>query len=445
MSLSATSEIFLLPLSVPLTSANGEWQKGSRAKPSSTGFSSETQLRDDHSPGGRISLDSCFLADKANSLLRVFDDLNCLDSVNSPIVLFGPSQTGKSLLSRGVAQRLAKIRAYRAYQQFAFSVDKAMSADKTVSADKAVSRSELVEDSGGPVFGRAICLSAADWSKQLQEAIETNSVAEFRERFISAGTVQIDDLTLLKNSPFSQGQLVILLDLLEEAEVPVFVTSDRHPAQLEDFRPDLISRLLGGMVLPVNLPGVAAKRTYLSERADQLGLRLPATSFDWLANEAPLPTFASLEGFLQELSVRCKLSQKDPSLSEIQACFNEASTDSVARLPDLVIGIVAEFFELTYDQLASPCRRQTTVLARGLALSLIRHLCPLSLTALGHLFGDRDHSTIVSALQTTARRIQTDQTVRAAAEEIFDRIKSKAALQRIAITDSKLNMELMFT
>jgi chromosomal replication initiator protein len=433
MSLSATSEIFLLPLSVPLTSANGEWQKGFRAKPSSTGFSSETQLRDDHSPAGRISLDSCFLADKANSLLRVFDDLNCLDSVNSPIVLFGPSQTGKSLLSRGVAQRLAKIRAYRAYHQFA------------VSPGKAVSRSELVEDSAGPVFGRAICLSAADWSNQLQEAIETNSIAEFRERFVSAGTVQIDDLTLLKNSPFSQGQLVILLDFLEEAEVPVFVTSDRHPAQLEDFRPDLISRLLGGMVLPVNLPGVAAKRTYLSERADQLGLRLPATSFDWLANQAPLPTFASLEGFLQELSVRCKLSQKDPSLAEIQACFNEASTDSVDRLPDLVISIVAEFFELTGEQLVSPCRRQTTVLARGLALSLIRHLCPLSLTALGHLFGDRDHSTIVSALQTTARRIQTDQTVRAAVEEIFDRVKSKAALQRIAITDSKLNMELMFT
>ena len=439
MSLSATSEIFLLPLSVPLTSANGEWQKGFRAKPSSTGFSSETQLRDDHSPAGRISLDSCFLADKANSLLRVFDDLNCLDSVNSPIVLFGPSQTGKSLLSRGVAQRLAKIRAYRAYHQFAVSPAKA------VSADKAVSRSELVEDSAGPVFGRAICLSAADWSNQLQEAIETNSIAEFRERFVSAGTVQIDDLTQLKNSPFSQGQLVILLDLLEEAEVPVFVTSDRHPAQLEDFRPDLISRLLGGMVLPVNLPGVAAKRTYLSERADQLGLHLPATSFDWLANQAPLPTFASLEGFLQELSVRCKLSQKDPSLAEIQACFNEASTDSVDRLPDLVISIVAEFFELTGEQLVSPCRRQTTVLARGLALSLIRHLCPLSLTALGHLFGDRDHSTIVSALQTTARRIQTDQTVRAAVEEIFDRIKSKAALQRIAITDSKLNMELMFT
>ena len=238
---------------------------------------------------------------------------------------------------------------------------------------------------------------------------------------------------------------MILLDLLEEAEVPVFVTSDRHPAQLEDFRPDLISRLLGGMVLPINLPGVAAKRTYLSERVDQLGLRLPATSFDWLANQAPLPTFASLEGFLQELSVRCKLSQKDPCLAEIQACFNEASTDSVDRLPDLVISIVAEFFELTGDQLVSPCRRQTTVLARGLALSLIRHLCPLSLTALGHLFGDRDHSTIVSALQTTARRFQTDQTVRAAVEEIFDRIKSKAALQRIAITDSKLNMELMFT
>jgi chromosomal replication initiator protein len=332
-----------------------------------------------------------------------------------------------------VAQRLAKVRAYRSYQL------------SVAEAANTASQAELGEDAAGSAFARAISLSAADWSRQLQEAIETNSLTEFRERFVAAGTVQIDDLTLLKNSPFSQGQLVILLDLLEEAEVPVFVTSDRHPAQLEDFRPDLISRLLGGMVLPVNLPGFAAKRTYLSERADQLGLRLPATSFDWLANQAPLLTFASLEGFLQELSVRCKLSQKDPSLAEIQACFNEASTDSVDRLPDLVIGIVAEFFELTGDQLVSPCRRQTTVLARGLALSLIRHLCPLSLTALGHLFGDRDHSTIVSALQTTARRFQTDQTVRAAVEEIFNRVKSKAALQRIAITDSKLNMELMFT
>jgi chromosomal replication initiator protein len=433
MSLSAPSEIFLLPLSVSLTSVNRESQKGFRAKPSATGLLSLTEQRDGYSLGGRLSLEGCFLADSANSLLRVFDDLSCLESVSSPIVLYGPSQTGKSLLSRGVAQRLAKIRAYRSYQH------------SVVEVTNAVSQGETVEGSGGPVLGRAISLSAADWSRQLQEAIETNSITEFRERFVTAGTVQIDDLTQLKNSPFSQGQLVILLDLLEEAGVPVFLTTAQHPAQLEEFRPDLVSRLLGGMVLPVNLPGPAAKRTYLSERADQLGLRLPKASFDWLVNRAPLPTFASLEGFLQELCVRCKLSQKDPSLSEIQACFLEASTDSLDRLPELVINSAAEFYELTGEQLASSCRRQTTVLARGLALSLIRHLSPLSLTALGQLFGNRNHSTILSALQATERRIQTDQTVRAAVVEIFDRIKSKATQQRIAMTYTELSIEQMFT
>lgn len=433
MSLSAPSEIFLLPLSVSLTSAKGESQKGFQVEPSASGLSSLTEQREGCSFGGRLSLEGCFLADNANSLLRVFDDLSCFESVSSPIVLYGPSQTGKSLLSRGVALRLAKIRAYRSCQH------------SVVEAANAVSRGELVEDNGGPVLGRAISLSAADWSRQLQEAIETNSITEFRERFVTAATVQIDDLTQLKNSPFSQAQLVILLDLLEEAGVPVFLTSAQHPAQLEEFRPDLVSRLLGGMVLPVNLPGPAARRTYLSERVDQLGLRLPKASFDWLVNQAPLPTFASIEGFLQELSVRSKLFQKDPSLAEIQASFIEASTDSVNRLPDLVINTVAEFYELSGELIASSCRRQTTVLARGLALSLIRHLCPLSLTALGHLFGNRDHSTILSALQATERRIQTDQTVRTAVVEIFDRIKSKATQQRIAMTYTELSIEQIFT
>lgn len=433
MSLSAASEIFLLPLSVSLTSANGESRKGFRPGPSGVGSSSVTEQRNGHSSDGRISLEGCFLADNTNSLLRVFDDLTSLYSVSSPIVLYGPSQTGKSLLSRGVAQRLAKIRAYHSYQ---------LSVAEVANAG---SLGEPVKECGGPVSGRAISLSAGDWSRQLQEAIETNSITEFRERFVTAGTVQIDDLTQLKNSPFSQEQLVILLDLLEEAGVPVFFTSAQHPAQLEEFRPDLVSRLLGGMVLPVNLPGPAAKRTFLSERAAQLGLRLATDSFDWLVNQAPLPTFASLEGFLQVLSVRCKLSQKDASLNEIQAFFLEASSDSLDRLPDLVINTVAEFYELTGEQLASSCRRQTTVLARGLALILIRHLYPLSLSALGQLLGNRDHSTVLSALQSTERRIQTNQAVRAAVIEIFERIKSKASQQRIAMKYTELNIEQIFT
>ncbi|MFM7563341.1 MAG: helix-turn-helix domain-containing protein, partial [Planctomycetota bacterium] len=139
-----------------------------------------------------------------------------------------------------------------------------------------------------------------------------------------------------------------------------------------------------------------------------------------------------------------KLSQTDPSIGEIQAYFIEASSDSLAQLPDLVINTVAEFFELTGEQLVSSCRRQTTVLARGLALSLIRHVYPLSLTALGQLFGNRDHSTILSALQATERRIQTDQTIRVSVVEIFKRIKSKATELKIALPYNELAIEQMF-
>jgi chromosomal replication initiator protein len=143
--------------------------------------------------------------------------------------------------------------------------------------------------------------------------------------------------------------------------------------------------------------------------------------------------------------VWCKFSQQELCLTEIKSRFYDTSADSFDGINDLVISTVAEFYDLTSEQLKSPCRRQTTVLARGLALSLIRHLCPLSLTSLGQLFGNRDHSTILSALQTTERRVQTDQTVRSALVELFERLKSKATVQRITLSKTELNVDLMFS
>lgn len=451
MSLSACSEIFLLPLSASLTAGDWEYPKGYSSKrlPADPavfvgrkpGLKSDGSLRlgdtssqlAEHSGSG-LSFDTCFLADhfladQSNYLLRVFDDLACLDFIYGPIVLFGPSQSGKSLLSRGLAQRLAKNRCYRTSQLSASN-----GPEESLQGDSHVVLATANQ-------ARAICVSASDWSRQLQEAVETNAIAEFRQRFLLAGSVLIDDLTLLKNSPFAQAQLVVLLDLLEDAAVPVFLTSTFHPSQLESFRPDLVSRLLGGLVLPVHLPGAAAKRAYLSARANQLKLCLGSDCLDWLAALAPLPSFSAIEGFLLEFSLRCRQSALRPVLTDIKAFFTSPTTDTSESITELIIDIVAEFYELNSEQLKSPCRRQTTVLARGMALILIRQLCQLSSTSLGNIFGNRDHSTILAALQTTERRLRTELPIRSALMEIIAGIHTKTAQLKLPLSTESLCFE----
>jgi len=85
-----------------------------------------------------------------------------------------------------------------------------------------------------------------------------------------------------------------------------------------------------------------------------------------------------------------------------------------------VIRKTARHFGLKVDDLTGPSRRQTTVLARNLAIYLIRNLTGLSYLQIGQLFGHRDHTTILHAY----RRID-DQRHEPTLQKTLDAIQNK--------------------
>lgn len=450
MPIPAAPEIFLLPLSgsqsqtedrgSPAGQTRLAWRAPSKNSTVS-GISGNGQRYPAESASAHENhlenlLEHCFLGDDANAVLKVFVDLTQLENISGPVVLYGPPQTGKSFLARGLAQRLASFRSYRRLLLAKNSSDSSPPEDGSSAHEpKQASALAICQD-------KAICLSAADLAVQLQDAVDTNSLAEFRNRFLRAGAVQIDDLQQLNHSPFTQSQLVILLDLLEQSQVPVVITLSRLPSQFTELRCDLTSRLMGGLVLPIELPGPQAKRIALLHYSRHAGLRFSADAISWLAEQAPLSTFSSLKGFVGELTLRSSGSGRPArnvfELSDVIDWFVETANSSADQLPGLIIETVAAFFELSTDQLKGPCRRQTTVLARGLALTVIRSLCPLSLSGLGSLFGNRDHSTVLNALQSTDEKLKSDPGLRVMLTQVMSQLKQLAAQLRIPLTATSL-------
>ncbi|WP_332763979.1 helix-turn-helix domain-containing protein [Phenylobacterium sp.] len=66
---------------------------------------------------------------------------------------------------------------------------------------------------------------------------------------------------------------------------------------------------------------------------------------------------------------------------------------------------VAEKHGLTLDDLRSPSRRRPLVVARQEAMHEIRQATTQSLPAIGRFF-DRDHTTVIHALERHAARLQ---------------------------------------
>jgi chromosomal replication initiator protein len=85
-----------------------------------------------------------------------------------------------------------------------------------------------------------------------------------------------------------------------------------------------------------------------------------------------------------------------------------SSTKQTNISAEIIIRTVAEYFSLTPTDLRSKKKSKSIVHPRHLAMFIIRDLTELSTTDIGQLFGGRDHTTVINAIDKIEKRILTD-------------------------------------
>ena len=87
-----------------------------------------------------------------------------------------------------------------------------------------------------------------------------------------------------------------------------------------------------------------------------------------------------------------------------------------------IINIVAEYYNLTPEQLVGKSRTGQLVLARHIAMYIIRKDLDISLEKIGEMFGGRDHTTVINAISHVDKELITDVQLKQAIEELEKRI-----------------------
>ncbi len=85
--------------------------------------------------------------------------------------------------------------------------------------------------------------------------------------------------------------------------------------------------------------------------------------------------------------------------------------------PEMIIDSVAEYYNLSPDQLLGDSRKKEIALARHVAVYLTREMTNMSLPRIGDVFG-RDHSTIINSCDKVGKLAQTDPDVRDALTDL---------------------------
>lgn len=204
--------------------------------------------------------------------------------------------------------------------------------------------------------------------------------------------VLIDDLHECINKKNLQEAFSRLIELGREKGISCVFTMNSRPAECAFFDEKFRSLLESGLVLELKKPDMDIKRQYVNQCAKKSGLHL--------AKEEELSIARMYSGFRQIHGAVLKISEysqisggKKLPLDEILK--NSKSPSAQELTPDKIILSVSGYFNLDPAQITGKNRRQDIVFARHLAMYLCRELLGAQLGAIGEIFSNRDHSSVI--------------------------------------------------
>jgi chromosomal replication initiator protein len=241
------------------------------------------------------------------------------------------------------------------------------------------------------------CTTVVDFARELAEAIESQGVEEFRTKYRQADLAVFEDIGELgqKRSEklSAQEEMIFTLDALVQRESWVIVTCSKSPAELQNISPNLQSRLMAGLTVPIAPPESAARLTILERVVRERQLNLPKSAMQTLA-EGFNGTVPKLLGALTQLEVPARREGKAIDRRVVRHFLEEKQREGLPEIPQIA-AIVAKHYGLKISELRSSSRQRAVVSARSVAIYLARKITRASLDQIGRYFGGRDHTTMM--------------------------------------------------
>jgi len=261
---------------------------------------------------------------------------------------------------------------------------------------------------------RVVYVSAERFTNEFIEALQHHKMDEFRARYRSScDLLLLDDIQFLAGREQTQEEFFHTFNALRDADKPIIVSSDKYPQDLARMPERLISRFTSGLVADVHVPELETRVAIVRKKAHLEGIALGDDIAVLLAQRIKT-NVRELEGTLIRLAAKASLTGRsidyDFASSEISMISpTKAETTSVEDIQRAVCG----HFRLSNSELLSKDRHKSVAFARHVAMYLCRQRLGCSFPELGRAFGNRDHTTVISAVRRVEQLRQKDPQVNA--------------------------------
>ena len=254
---------------------------------------------------------------------------------------------------------------------------------------------------------RIVYIKGDDFTNELIGAIQTGRNSEFREKYRRADLLLVDDIQFIAGKVQTQEEFFHTFNTLYESGRQIVLTSDRPPKEMLRLEDRLRSRFEGGLMVDISPPDYETRVAIVKTKAARLGIPLAEDAGNYIAENIKA-NIRQIEGILKKIQAYIDLQGAGAvNMELVQRITKEIIDSEKAYAPEYIIAKVADFYDITPEEVIGKGKTKNVANARQMSIFLIRKLTGLTLEQIGEVM-NRDHSTVLHSIRKVEESLQND-------------------------------------
>lgn len=247
----------------------------------------------------------------------------------------------------------------------------------------------------------------------------------FKEKYRNIDVLIIDDIQFLGTAPKTQTEFFHTFESLFGDKKQIIISSDNSPDDLKNLEERLRTRFNWGLKVNIFPPDNELRKKILRNKIANMNFEqhISEDVIDYIANTCQSDV-RNLEGALTRVCAYSTIFFEEEITLELAREALKGTIHGANPNKNDVVKIqrvVAEYYNITVEDLKSKKRVSTIAFPRHIAIYLCRQLTDESFPRIGMEFGARDHSTVMSSCDKIANELKTNKQL----EQIIEEIKKK--------------------
>ena len=233
----------------------------------------------------------------------------------------------------------------------------------------------------------------------------------FKQKYRNIDVLIIDDIQYLGGATETQKEFFHTFNTLYGDNKQIIISSDRSPDDLKILEDRLRTRFCWGLPVDIYPPDFELRVAILKKRilGEAINKEIPEQVIEYMATNMG-SDIRQLEGAVTRLVAYSTIMGSEITLQLAIDALKDYINKGISEKNDVnkIQRVVAEYFQISVEDLKSKKRNSNISFPRQIAMYLCRKHTDESFPKIGIEFGGKDHSTVMHSCEKIEREISVN-------------------------------------